>query len=126
MNFETILKKWDSAPHEEIHSKDDSEEENRDIERRRLLTKKPDAFLDLHGLTQDEAWDKLDEFFKRSRARGLEKVLVIHGKGNHSMNEGVLGDLSRKYIEQCPFAGTSGHNSGARGGSGATWVLLKS
>jgi hypothetical protein len=31
----------------------------------------------------------------------------------------------RKYIEKCPFAGESGHEKAANGGTGATWVLLK-
>ncbi|MCL2478142.1 MAG: Smr/MutS family protein [Treponema sp.] len=127
MDFASILNEWDKrSPQNTNFSKDEENlEENMDNERRRLLLKKPDAYIDLHGLIQEEAWDNLDEFFKRSRSKGFEKVLVIHGKGNHSKSEGVLGELCRKYIEQCPFAGTSGHNSGAKGGSGATWVLLK-
>ncbi|MDR1566361.1 MAG: Smr/MutS family protein [Treponema sp.] len=93
--------------------------------RHRLLRKQPDAVVDLHGLTQDEAWETLEHFFGLSRERGLEKLLVIHGKGNHSNGNGVLKVITRKFIENCPFAGESGHNSGASGGQGATWVLLK-
>ncbi|MDR2619345.1 MAG: Smr/MutS family protein [Treponema sp.] len=93
--------------------------------RRRLLRKQPDAEVDLHGLTQEEAWETLEHFFCLSRERGVEKLLVIHGKGNHSKGDGVLKEITRKFIENCPFAGESGHNSGASGGQGATWVLLK-
>jgi len=127
MNFADILNEWDRrTPQKDIFKKDDEIlEATKDNERRRLLNKKPDAVLDLHGLTQDEAWDKLDVFFRKSRARGLEKVLLIHGKGNHSKNEGVLKELCRKYIEECRFAGASGRNPAANGGSGTTWVLLK-
>jgi DNA-nicking Smr family endonuclease len=93
--------------------------------RRRLRSKKPDAFLDLHGQTKDEAWLSMDEFFRLSRQQGFEKLLIIHGKGNHSEGEAVLKRVVQDYIERCAFAGESGHSTAAEGGSGATWVLLK-
>ncbi|MDR1249168.1 MAG: Smr/MutS family protein [Treponema sp.] len=93
--------------------------------RRRLRLKKPDAVLDLHGQTRDEAWVSLDEFFRLGRQQGLEKLLVIHGKGNHSEGEAALKRVVQGYIERCAFAGESGQSTAAEGGSGATWVLLK-
>lgn len=93
--------------------------------RRRLLSKRPDAVLDLHGLTQNEAWDRLDLFFKEAREKGLEKLLVIHGKGNHSEGEAALKRTTRDFFERCPYAGESGQASAELGGSGASWVLLK-
>lgn len=93
--------------------------------RRRLLSRRPDAVLDLHGLTQDEAWSALESFFKDSRRRGFEKILIVHGKGNHSDGEGILKDTCRTFIERCPFAGENGHGRAADGASGATWVILK-
>ena len=127
MNFADILDEWDKrTPRDDIQHKDEEiQEQRKDNEHKRLLNKKPDAVLDLHGLTQDEAWESLEQFFRKSRARGFEKVLLIHGKGNHSKNEGILKELCRKFIEYCPFAGASGRNSASNGGSGATWVLLK-
>jgi DNA-nicking Smr family endonuclease len=93
--------------------------------RRRLLRKKPDGFIDLHGLTRDEAWTALEDFFRESRQRGFEKLLIVHGKGNHSEGDAILRELCREFIETCPFAGEMGHNPGADGGTGSTWVLLK-
>jgi DNA-nicking Smr family endonuclease len=93
--------------------------------RRRLLAKTADAVLDLHCMTRDEAWTALDTFFRDSRRRGFEKLLVIHGKGNHSKGDVVLKETVRSFIENCPFAGESGHGKATAGGSGATWVLLK-
>jgi DNA-nicking Smr family endonuclease len=93
--------------------------------RRRLLARRPDAALDLHGLTRDEAWDALDRFFRDGRLRGLKKLLIIHGKGNHSNGAGVLKETCRTFIERCPFAGESGRGKPADGASGATWVILK-
>jgi DNA-nicking Smr family endonuclease len=93
--------------------------------RRRLLARRPDAVLDLHGLNRDEAWDVLEVFFQDSRRKGFEKLLIVHGKGSHSSGEGVLKDTCRIFIERCPFAGESGHGKAVDGASGATWVLLK-
>ncbi|MDR2629877.1 MAG: Smr/MutS family protein [Spirochaetaceae bacterium] len=93
--------------------------------RRRLLARRPDAVLDLHGLTQDEAWSALEAFFRDSRGKGFEKLLVVHGKGSHSTGEGVLKNICRTFIERCSFAGESGHGKAVDGASGATWVILK-
>jgi len=125
VNFGDILDEWDRrTAGAYVKAEENAEEDKIDI-RRRLLRKKPDAVIDLHGLTRDEAWNALDHFFLRSHSMGYEKVLIIHGKGNHSDNEGVLKEICRKFIEHCPFAGASGRNSSSSGGSGATWVLLK-
>ena len=93
--------------------------------RRRLRNKKPEAQLDIHGQTRDEAWLSLETFFAEAREKGLEKILVIHGKGNHSAGEAVLKRAVMEFIERCPYAGESGRGKAASGGEGATWVLLK-
>ena len=131
MDFGAILDKWEKqTPANAVCYKDIEESGKRNVSaerRRRLLRKKPDASIDLHGLTGDEAWTALETFFEDSRTRGFEKVLIIHGKGSHWIggNEGVLRDISRRFIEFCSFAGESGHSSARDGGSGATWVILK-
>ncbi|GHT68173.1 DNA mismatch repair protein MutS [Spirochaetia bacterium] len=93
--------------------------------RRRLLLRKPDAVIDLHGLTSDEAWTALDAFFQNAKRRGFPKLAIIHGKGNHSQGGAILKHTVREFIERCPFAGESGYCDAASGGSGTTWVLLK-
>jgi DNA-nicking Smr family endonuclease len=103
----------------------EAEERQAAERRRRLRTKKPDSALDLHGLTRDEAWASMETFFEESRRQGLEKVLLIHGKGNHSEGEAVLKRAVLQFIEKCPYAGESGQPNAELGGSGATWVLLK-
>jgi len=138
VNFADILNEWDrrnrslgrarKVEGSGIFDKDEENPEEDKIERRgRLLRKKPDAAIDLHGLNKDDAWDTLNDFFSRSLVLGHEKILIIHGKGNHSNgeSEGVLKEISRKFIEHCPYAGESGSSSNSTGGSGATWVLLK-
>ncbi|MDR0525644.1 MAG: Smr/MutS family protein [Spirochaetaceae bacterium] len=112
----------------EVYDKDaDNPDEGRPPweRRRRLLRKKPDAVIDLHGLTQDEAWTALENFFEESNRQGCEKLHIIHGKGNHCIGGSVLKQVVRKYIERCPFAGESGQENAGGGGAGVTWVLLK-
>jgi len=111
-----------------VYDKDEESEEapaQAGERRRRLLRKHPDASIDLHGLKQDEAWSALDGFFRRCKNDGMEKVLVVHGKGNHPGSEGVLRDLVRRFVESSSLAGESGYSPAADGGSGATWVVLK-
>ena len=141
MNFGDILDKWERG--QSRVSKDNAMEtwlENNEVydkdanadktfspseQRRRLRHSRPDDTLDIHNLTTKEAWLSLDNFFTKARDSGYKKLRVIHGKGNHSQGEAVLGKTVRDFIEKCPFAGESGHEKAPSGGSGATWVLLK-
>jgi DNA-nicking Smr family endonuclease len=130
MDFGQILDQWDkhSGP---VYDKDAElmvRSEPSASRRRRLLRKSPDASIDLHGLTRDEAWNALDSFFNDANSKGLEKLLIIHGKGNHTVSEdqnAVLKKTVRDFIERCPFAGENGNSNGSSGGTGSTWVLLK-
>ncbi|MDR0290820.1 MAG: Smr/MutS family protein [Treponema sp.] len=125
-NFGEILDKWTST--NGIYNKDKEERGRHGTtpgKRRYLKNKRPDAELDIHGQTRDEAWLSLEAFFSSAKERGLEKVLVIHGKGNHSTDEPVLKRVVMDFIEHCPYAGESGRGKAAAGGEGATWVLLK-
>lgn len=103
------------------------EERSRLYDRNYLISMKPEARLDLHGLHQAEAQEALDRFITDCKARGLHKVIIIHGKGIHtSGTDPVLGELVRRFIEHDKRCGASGHpKTKAEGGNGATWVLLK-
>ena len=132
MDFGDILAKWEKQNNgNKVCDKDLFELRGSNFageQRSRLLRKRPDASLDLHGLNRDEAWIALQAFFEDSKRKGLEKILVIHGKGGHSgfaENGGLMKELTRQFIESCSHAGESGHSSGREGGRGATWVILK-
>ena len=60
-----------------------------------------------------------------ARARGLSKVLLIHGKGNHSPGQPVLERVVRNFLEKCPHTGAFGKADRKRGGQGATWVRIR-
>jgi len=128
MTFADIYSRWEKNNGADIYDKDKETGNTADTpqERRsRLRNKKPEAELDIHGLTRGEAWQALDGFFEEAKRNRLEKILIIHGKGNHSAGEAVLKRVVTEFIEHCPFAGESGRNKATAGGEGATWVLLK-
>lgn len=130
MDFGEILNQWERrAPPAAYRTgrETETQRETPPERRKRLLRKRPDETIDLHGLSRNEAWDALAGFFDNAREKGFEKLLVIHGKGNHAdhENSGVLKETVRNFIERCPFAGESGHNGASGGGAGSTWVLLK-
>ncbi|MBO5137868.1 MAG: Smr/MutS family protein [Spirochaetaceae bacterium] len=86
------------------------------------------AKIDLHGLTRDEAWTKLDEFITDCCRRRLRKILIVHGKGNHTtglVGDCVLASMVRTFIERDDRLGMSGHPDKKMGGNGATWVIIK-
>ena len=91
-----------------------------------LKTIRPQAFVDLHGLTRDEAWAKLEAVVDDAARRGFKKILIIHGKGSHSVgSDPVLGPMVKLFIAQDSRLGASGHPDRNHGGNGATWVILR-
>jgi len=147
VSFKDIYEQWEkktgSVQGTDVHGtydkdaaldREEAQATARGERRARLLRKKPDASIDLHGLTANEAHDALQSFFSNSKHAGFEKLLVIHGKGNHQRNapssnnaprESVVRDTALRFIESCPFAGEHGYSSAKDGGTGATWVILK-
>ena len=91
-----------------------------------------DARIDLHGLTQAEAFAQLTAFLRRARHEGARTVLVITGKGApRDLEEPARGVLRR----QVPlWLSTSGLREGViafapahaeHGGAGALYVRLR-
>ena len=59
---------------------------NKDINlNRKLLSKK--RSIDLHGYTLEQANKTIEEFVKKSYLDGVNKLIVVTGKGLHSQNE---------------------------------------
>jgi len=89
---------------------------------------RPDAEVDLHGLTGAEAEHEVVRFIRQRRQRGARVVRIVHGKGLHSEGGlGVLGDRVLRTLTDggaAPFvlAFTSAAPDG--GGRGALLVRL--
>ncbi|HOF85600.1 MAG TPA: Smr/MutS family protein [Treponemataceae bacterium] len=103
----------------------DFQEEPPHVKRRRLRAMRSEASIDLHGLTREEAWIRLEAFFADCVRRNLQKVLIIHGKGTHSSDDPVLKTMVQHFLEANAHAGESGYSAPKDGGSGSTWVILK-
>lgn len=95
------------------------------LDRNYLRSMPAEASIDLHGLTKEEATVRLNAFIEECCRRNLSKIMIIHGKGNHSSNEPVLSKLVHDYIERHYRLGESGHPDKTEGGRGATWVIIK-
>lgn len=94
----------------------------------------PEATLDLHGMTQAEAYPELIGFVSRAATRGMRLVLVITGKGKSKNNEafyevsGVLrqnvpGWLASPAIKPLILEVVQAHQK--HGGGGAYYVYLR-
>ena len=88
-----------------------------------------DGRLDLHGLGAEAAREKLLDFLRTQRTRGERCVLVIHGKGEHSV---AMGGVLRGEIAAWLSQGRAREHVAAfatareeDGGEGAVYVALR-
>ena len=93
--------------------------------RRRLKRMAPQDELDLHGIRAADVESIVGRFLRQAHSRGLEKLLLIHGKGTHSTGEPVLRRAVVRVLEKSPIAGEYGEAPRNLGGGGALWVILR-
>jgi DNA-nicking Smr family endonuclease len=87
-----------------------------------------EARIDLHGLTQSEAYGLLLGFLRRAHLRKLRHVLVITGKGSSMGSDGVLRQAVPMWFMTPPFRIlVNGYEDAARnhGGTGAIYVRMR-
>ena len=88
------------------------------------------AWLDLHGLNQQEARFALDEFILSSVRANLTCVRVIHGRGRHShKKQPILKDAIQRWLCSRRLGRHVVAYTSARlcdGGGGAVYILLRS
>lgn len=118
------LNRHGTVDKDKISEEAERNERLNDIEYLKSLA--PEAVIDLHQMTRDEAWARLQGFVNDCIRRNMRKILIIHGKGIHSNgSDPVLGQMVRLFIEQDKRLGTSGHPDRNHGGNGATWVIIR-
>ena len=133
MKFDEILRRWENTENKSADWLDKyppsgiSKESDEKLESPTSMRRaKPQRTIDLHGMNAEDAGRRVDEFVAEAAADGLIKVLVIHGKGNHSTStRGVLGRVVRERLSAHPLAGATGVADRIQGGSGATWVAIR-
>jgi DNA-nicking Smr family endonuclease len=87
-----------------------------------------DGRLDLHGLTQAEAAERLATFIAGAHSAGKRCLLVITGKGLARDGGGILREQVPRWLNQAPNRAHVLAFDYARpqhGGTGALYVLLK-
>lgn len=118
------LNRYGTVDKDKIQDEADANARLHDIHYLKQL--RPEDRIDLHQMTRAEAWTALEHFVSACSRRGLKKILIIHGKGEHSHgSDPVLGPMVKTFIEQDKRLGLSGHPDRNHGGSGATWVILR-
>ena len=111
--------------------------ENKDINLKKIHRQKVRT-IDLHGYTLDEANKKICNFINQNYLAGVNKLIVVTGKGLHSENEKnpyVSKDLSilkysvPEYIKNNKSLMNKIYGFGDAkiedGGSGAFYIFLK-
>jgi len=114
--------------------------DGRTEERLRRGAIKPDAKLDLHGLTEEVAHQVLLKFLRTAQARRFKMVLVVTGKGArvapdapfdmelNYRSRGILKAVVPRWLGESAFAGiVTGTQSAHKrhGGEGALYVYLR-
>lgn len=87
-----------------------------------------DGKIDLHGLTQGEAYGLLLSFLHRAHSSGRRNLLVVTGKGSSMGSEGVLRRVVPAWLATPAFRGlVHSHSDAARrhGGTGALYIRLR-
>lgn len=87
-----------------------------------------DGRVDLHGLTQDQAYTLLLRFIFDAQRNGSRFVLVITGKGSSSGSEGVLKQSVPHWLATPPLRlCVSGFEDAglSHGGTGALYVRIR-
>ena len=98
---------------------------------------RPQASMDLHGMTQEAAHRALLSFLQRSRKSGLRLTLVVTGKGNPknednagwmTRSHGVLKEMVPRWLaepELKPLVAKVQPAHIRHGGGGALYVYLR-
>lgn len=88
----------------------------------------PEAVLDLHEMTVDEAYRRFKAFIACAVHEQKQCILVITGKGRLSTGGGVLRRLFPQWCQEsqvrCLIKGIH-HAPPARGGHGAWYIFLR-
>ena len=113
-------------PHPELEHGKSAGLDRRSADRLRRGRLPIDGRLDLHGMTQAAAAERLVEFIAGAQSAGKRCVLVITGKG--LAGGGILREQVPRWLNQPPNRGrvlAFDYAQAQHGGMGALYVLLK-
>jgi len=81
------------------------------------------ATLDLHGMTQERAYEKLTSFIEANHQKNKRSLLVITGKGQGILKKSLLIWLQSPALR--PFIASIEESLPHHGGGGAFYVILR-
>lgn len=90
---------------------------------KKRVAARPEAVLDLHGLTQDSAHARVKAFIIHSASEELRTLLIITGKGSGVLRKNLPKWLDAPQLR--PFILAVTYANPKEGGEGALRVLLK-
>lgn len=104
-----------------------------DVDRKTMLRLKrghlrPESRLDLHGMSQSEAFIALVHFVTEAHTRGFRCILAITGKGNVKQGGGVLRKQFSNWLncqELRPYILGFSEAQPRDGGGGAFYILIR-
>ncbi len=76
--------------------------------------------LDIHGMTQDEAYPVLEKYIDAANLAGWPQVYIIHGHGM-----GVLRRMVQRLLEKHPLVHSYRAGDYMEGGTGVTVAILR-
>ncbi len=84
-------------------------------------------FIDLHGMTVNEAEEEFGRFLKEAIRKNLFCVKVIHGRGLRSQRGPVLKEALKKWLHGAFRKWVLAYSSArdCDGGLGATYIILR-
>src|SRR5574344_469130 len=102
-DFASILAQWESRTEEDdshriLREKGDTDDLFVPPSISQLRSLVPKARLDLHGLTGEQAVDRVSSFILNERKCKTAKVCIVTGKGLHSKGDAVIRDLVLAYL----------------------------
>lgn len=86
----------------------------------------PQDSLDLHGKRpgRDNISSLVNEYLEEAVFKGLKKVEIVAGKGNHSDGEPVVPAIVESALKASEVVMEYENAPSNRGGSGAFWIIL--
>lgn len=86
----------------------------------------PQADLDLHGFTVDQAYQELIDFLEHCACQNIRHIRIIHGKGNSSQNNyPILKNKLNNWLRRLPQVLAFSSAVKNDGGAGVLYVLLR-
>ncbi len=86
----------------------------------------PQRSCDLHGKRpgRDDIAGLVNEYLDECVFKGLKKVEIVVGKGNHSEGEPIVPGIVESALKNSPVVSEYSAAPAAKGGSGSFWIIL--